>query len=169
LLAFGEAPGAGGWWAAAYVVVALVIAAFVLRALRGRIGLRSASVAALVAVVPLLIIILRPTALRGYQWILFRVGRPDLGVYDYRRDVTASTAIGSYYGPLGLLLLAAALVATWLVARRALPRVTLILLWSVPVFALLLSLTLGYNAVVGRYFMFPVALAHAVTCAFLRA
>jgi hypothetical protein len=161
LLAFGEAPGAGGWWAAAYVAVALVVLALLVLVSRGRI-------AALVAVTPLIILLLAPTALRGYQWILFHLGREDLGVYDYQRDVTASSAIGSYYGPLGLLLLAAAVAAPWLVARRAMPRVALVLVWSVPVFALLLSLTLGYNSTVGRYFMFPVALAAACTGFFVR-
>jgi hypothetical protein len=169
LLNFAEVPGAAGWWAAAYVVAAAALAASIVRELRGRREARgNASLAAVVAVTPLVVLVLGPIALRGYQWIFFHSGEPGLGLFDNQRGVTGASAAGSYYGPLGALLVASVAAAPLLVKRRALPRVALLFALAPVVFALVLAVTLGYDSLLGRYFMFPMVLAAACAGAFLR-
>jgi hypothetical protein len=161
LLNFGEAPGAAGWWAAAYVAAAAAVAAIVVRELRRRRENRSgAAFALLVAVVPLLVLVLGPVALRGYQWIFFHLDERKVGLYDNRRGVTGASAAGSYYGPLGALLLVSVAAARGRLA---------VLFAAAPLgLALILAITLGYDSLLGRYFMFPVALAAAAGAAFVR-
>ena len=166
LIDFAEVPGAAGWWAAAYGMAAGLATVV---ALRRR---RSATIVstALVALAPLAILVLGPLAKRGYQWVFFHLGRPDLGSIDQDRGVVGASALASYYGPLGLLLVLAALGVPFFAARLGVrpPRVALACALAPFVAAVVIGATVGYDEFLGRYFMFPVALAAATGGAFLQ-
>ena len=60
---------------------------------------------------PLAMLGLAPLSQTGYQWLFFHVGRPDLGVLDQDRGFVGASALASFFGPLGLLLLIVAAIA----------------------------------------------------------
>ncbi len=167
LLDFAEVPAAGAW-TVSFVLAAIAAAGLTLWE-RGhaRESARQAGVAALVALTPVAILFGGPVAKKGYQWIFFHIGRPDLGIIDQDRGFVGVSALASFYGPLGLLLLVSAAGIPFLPSRRWLPRVAVLCAATPAGFALLLVITIGYNHD-GRYFMFPVALAAASAAAFFR-
>jgi hypothetical protein len=165
LISFAEAPGASGGWAAAYVFAAVVVAALVF-ALRPRTRVDPPA-AALIAIAPLGVLVLAWLAKRGFQWFFFHVGRPDLGVMDQDRSATGASALGSYYGPLGALLLVAAVYVIVAVAQRRLPLVVGALAVAPFVFIATVAIAFSYSSFWGRLYVFPVALASAASAALL--
>ena len=150
LLNFLDAPGAGGWWAVAYVVAAALA---VVLARRGAAGL--------VALSPLAVLVLGPAGQRAFQWLFFHTGRPDLGLLDNDRKITGASALGSYYGPLGLVLVGS--VAAVLVprVRRRLPPLGVALAAAPLLFLVVVAVAVSYSSFWGRLFVFPVALSAA--------
>jgi hypothetical protein len=166
LIDFAEAPGAAGWWALGYVFAASAAAAF---ALWERPHARwPAALAGFVALMPLALLVSEPIAKRGYQWVFFHLGRPDLGQFDQSRGVTGASEFASYFGPLGLLLLASVVVVPIAVARRYLPRVAVVFSAAPLLFAVVLAVSVTYEPWWGRFFAFPVALASAAAGLVLR-
>ncbi len=153
---FLELPGAGGWWLAAYALAAAVVAGLALRERRG-----AAAVAALVALSPIGVLAAERLSRRTYEWLFFHLGRPDLGTIDQERGVTGATALGSFYGPLGLFLVLSVVALVALVARRRLPRPGWGLLVAPLLFVAIVAVLFSYSSFWGRLFIFPVALAAA--------
>lgn len=163
LVDFAEVPGAGGWWAAVYVVAAGAAAAFAFaeaRRFRSR-ALCAATCAAVVALLPLVILVAAPPLKRAYQWVFFHAGRPDLGVLDQDRGYVGASALASFYGPLGPLLVLSVAVVVILAARRRLPVLAAAFAAAPLIFLLTIAITLVYSPYWGRLFVFPVALAVA--------
>lgn len=169
LVDFAEAPGAAGWWAACYAVSAGLAAALALREARRSSAVRLGTVCAvgLAGLAPLAVIGLGSFANRGYRWLFFHLGRPDLGILDLERNVTGASPFVSFFGPIGLFLVASILAVPFLVARRGLPRVAVVFAGSPIVFAVALAAAVAYEPWWGRFFVFAVALAAAVAGAFV--
>jgi hypothetical protein len=124
---------------------------------------RTSAVAAAIVAAPLLI------------WVIAtQVGRPSLeSLYDalgapqaYLGEGTASASptaasdTGSWFGPVGLLLVVGtAITAVVLSRRRELPRTALIAAMAPPLWLLLVAVSLTYHPWQGRFFIFPVALS----------
>jgi hypothetical protein len=121
--------------------------------------------AALIALCPFLVIAFGPLAKRGYQYILYHLGRPDLGILDSTRDIYFADPVSAYYGPLGLALLLGVFVL--IRKRRDVPRVAIALAAAPLLLVLITSLTLGYSEWSGRFFLFAMALAVASFALFL--
>jgi hypothetical protein len=113
--------------------------------------------AGLLSVVPFLVIALGPTVKRGYQYVLFHLGRADLGVLDYGRGVYGATPMSSFYGPLGLVLLL--LVFALIAWRRRIGGVAIALAATPLLLVVEVALFVGYGDLNGRLFAFGVALA----------
>lgn len=169
LIDFAEAPGAGGWWGATYVGAAVAAATFVWFERRHGHGRAVASsIAAFVGMMPLVVIALAPVLKRGYQWIFFHVGRPDLGLIDQDRGVTGASALASFYGPLGLLLLGSVAVLLVRDVRRRVSCGVRALSAAPVVFLLIAAIALSASPYWGRLFAFPIALAAAGAGVLLR-
>jgi hypothetical protein len=164
LIDFGEVPGAAGWWFAGYVVAAVAIAVL-LFVNRDRWNRAAILASALIALIPFLVIAFGPLAKRGYQYILYHAGRPDLGILDSTRDMYFADPVSAYYGPLGLALLFGVFVL--IRKRRDVPRVAIALAAAPLLLVLITSLTLGYSEWSGRFFLFAMALAVASFALFL--
>jgi len=160
LVDFVEAPGAGGWWVLAYLGSAVVAAAWAWRVRRGAVA---STWTAAVALVPLVVVGVAPLAKRGYQWIFFHLGRPELGTLDQDRGSVGASALASFYGPLGVLLVLAGLALPFAASKLGVrvPRALYVCGVAPVVGVVLVGATVGYDAFLGRYFMFPVALAAA--------
>jgi hypothetical protein len=73
---------------------------------------------------------------------------------------TSASDTGSWFGPLGLLLVAGvAVTAVLLVRRRLLDRTALVAAFAPLAWTLIVALTLTYHPWQGRFFLFPVALS----------
>ena len=151
LIGFAEVPGAQGWWLGCYVISALAALILLLRARPARNALLAG---AAVLAAPFLIVLLQPVASRAYEYVLFHLGYPALGVLDHGRGRFAATPMQSYYGPLGVVILCTVL---WL--RR--PRVAVVLAAAPLLFALELGLTVGFGPLNGRFFAGTMAVALA--------
>lgn len=169
LLDFVEVPGATGWWAALYAAGIVAAVAFLWsEASSSRKVATKAIAAAAIALSPLAILALGPVSKRGYQWVFFHLGRPDLGILDQDRGFGGASALASFYGPLGVLLLAAGTTSAFVLGRRALRPLAIVFGAAPVVFAAVLAFTLGYDPYLGRFFMFPMALAAASAGIFVR-
>jgi hypothetical protein len=159
---FAETPGAGGKWVLLYLAVAALTAAVAVRERRFVLG-------GLLALSPLVLVELDPKAQKGYQWLWFHLGRGDLGVIDQDRGFVGASALASFFGPLGvLLLLAGTGVAVAVLIRRAsIPGLHAFLLAAPLLFAITLAVALIYDPYHGRFFIFPVALATAACARFM--
>ena len=151
--------GAGGADLFLYVAAAVVVTVIV-----GRRGLDRWSVLAVAAVASPLVL-----------WTLTtQVGRPALlalsdalgtpQAYLARgapaSSPTSASDTGSWFGPLGLLLVAGvAVTAVLLVRRRLLDRTALVAAFAPLAWTLIVALTLTYHPWQGRFFLFPVALS----------
>jgi hypothetical protein len=165
LLDFAEAPGARGWWAAAYVVSGLMVATWLV--FRRRVISQPAlKRAALVGIAPFVAIAAAPALAHGYRVVLFHLGRPGLGILGYGRSVVTAHPATSYYGPLGLVLLLAPVVI--LTAGGTVRAVVLALAAAPLLFLMVLTLALGYGDLNGRFFAFAIALSTASLAPFLR-
>lgn len=145
-----EVSGAVGADRYLYVLVGLglVVAALVVRS-------RSLGLAGvLVAAVPLLLPARRALD-EGYEKFFWKLGHHDLAGLDNgtNRETIASTAY-TWYGPIGLLLSAAALVLVIReVRRRALPPLALVLAVAPVVSLATMALVLSWSGVYGRLIM----------------
>lgn len=169
LIDFAEVPGAVGWWTASYVVAAVIAAGFAIACHRRTSnGARAGTIASIVALTPLAVLLLAPTATRGYQWVWFHLGQPDLGIIDQDRGFVGASALASFFGPLGPLLLLSIAAVPLLIARTRLPRVALPLASAPLIYAVTMAAPGAYDPYLGRFFMFPVGLATAVAAATFR-
>jgi hypothetical protein len=164
LINFLEIPGAAGWWFAGYVVAALALAALLVRNRRSW-SRTSVVAAAALGLIPLVAISLGPLANRGYGYLLFHLGRPELGILDYRRDVYLADLMSTYYGPLGLAVLASLVVL--LRRRHLVPRVAIALAAAPLLLVFGIVFVVGYSGTSGRFFLFAVALAVAAAALLL--
>jgi hypothetical protein len=164
LIDFGELPGAAGWWFACYVAVALALAALLLSN-RDRQPRTQVIAAALLGLIPFFVMALGPLAKRAYQYLLFHLGRPDLGVLDYGRDLYGADPMSTYYGPVGLAVLLSVFVLVRM--RRVIPRVAIVLAAAPLLLVLGIAIFVGYSETSGRFFVFAVALGTAASALFL--
>jgi len=159
-----ELPGAAGhdrWlYAVTAVVLFLALAAVVWRR-RGRGAVAVGAIAAAVAVLPVFVPTLRRYLDQAYLDLWRAVGRDDLAVSP-GRDITLSTSNGTWYGPLGLMLLVGGIVlAAIAVRRRWIPRLGLLLALAPVYWIAMLAALLFYQDAAGRFLIAPVALAGA--------
>jgi hypothetical protein len=164
LINFSEIPGARGWWIVCYLVAGLPLAVWFVRKLPiptawALIG------TALLAATPFLVAALVPTITRGYRFVFFHLGRPDLGILDYGRSVFASSPMISYYGPIGVAFLIAPIVV--FLRRRKVDRALVVTSAAPILFLVLLTPTIGFGPLNGRYFVFAIALTAASFSIFL--
>jgi hypothetical protein len=132
-----------------------------LRRRSARTALGTATVAALVAALPVLTPDVRRYLDEAYLELWRAVGRDDLAV-TVGRDITRSASNVTWYGPLGALLLAAGIVGTIVAARRgAIPWLGALLAWAPVYWLAAMSALLFYQDAAGRFLMAPVALAGA--------
>jgi len=157
----------------AYVVAAVVLAAglvaasLVTRRPAWRVGLAAGAL----ALVPLLV------APAGYGlWRVFAKAHDVVGgrnealpAGEWPPQTTASESL-SWFGPLGLVLVAGAAIASLVFyRRRALPALALVLAGAPLASLVLFSLTIEYDIWQGRFFVYPVALSAALWGLALRA
>ena len=153
-----ELPGAVGWDALLYVLVAVAVAIVGLALARPSFALAAAVLIAL----PLAALILEPALHRVHWrgWELLgedRVAHLGAGV-----EATRASNATSWFGPLGLAL---AIVAFVLVVRavrgRTLPPVAVVLVSAPALLVVGTSIAIGYHVGNGRYLMAGVALSAA--------
>jgi hypothetical protein len=154
-----ELPGAEGLDRYLYVLAGAALLAVGIAARR-----RSVAWAGVVVAAVPLVLALRWTADEIYTRGWFRLGREDLSQYD-PGDFSGTIAATGYtwYGPVGLVLVVAALVLVWRhVRRRELPRVALALA-SAPILALVgMAIVFAWNGAYGRLLLPAVVLSAAV-------
>jgi hypothetical protein len=156
-------PGAVGVDILLYAVAAAVLlAAGLVAARRGRSSALPAVVACALALTPFLLVPLESVLLRGYQKVWHTLGRDDLGGLDPGRDLTRAGVMFSWYGPLSLLL---ALLAATLAVRRwrrgELPPAILVLAAAPIAWILALAVAVTYFEWNGRFTMGGFALSAA--------
>jgi dolichyl-phosphate-mannose-protein mannosyltransferase len=155
--------------AALTLVVGLTIAAH-----GGLASRKSALLAGTLVAVPLLLLVIsdelgRPGLVRLYA----ALGEPK--GYLANGDATASSPAtasdtGSWFGPVGFLLVIGVATTVALFARRrSISRVALVLALAPFLWYVLVALTLTYNPWLGRFFVYPVALSAALWGLALRA
>ena len=167
-----DVSGAEGSDVGLYLVAAVAVAAAL--ALTGSASWRRAALAGALVASPLLILVLseevgRPALLSLYDLL----GEPK-GYLAEGDAVTSSPATasdtGSWFGPVGLLLVSAVgLAAVLLVRRRALPIVALVPAVAPFAWLCLVSLSITYHPWQGRFFIYPVALSATLWGLVLRA
>jgi hypothetical protein len=158
----------------AYAVAAVVLAAGLVAAslaTRRRLALRLGLAAGAMALVPLLV------APVGYGlWRVFAKAHDVVGgrnealpAGEWPPQTTAGESL-SWFGPLGLVLVAGATIASVvLFRRRAVPPLALVLAGAPLAWLVLFSLTIEYDIWQGRFFVYPVALSAALWGLVLRA
>jgi hypothetical protein len=164
LINFAEVPGAAGWWIACYVAAALVLGVLLLRQ-RNRWPRASIVAGASLVLIPFLVVALAPLAKRGYQYVLFHLGQPDLGVLDAGRDVYGADPMSSYYGPVGLAVLVSVFALVRL--RHVVPRVAIAFAAAPLLLVVGVAIFVGYSQTSGRFYVFALALAVAGSAVFL--
>jgi hypothetical protein len=159
---FAETPGAGGRWVLLYLVFAAITAVVAVRGRRFMVG-------GLVALSPLVLVELDPKVQKGYQWLWFHLGHGELGVIDQDRGFVGASALASFFGPLGLLLLVAGVgtAAVAVIRRTGVPPLHAFLLATPLLLAITLAIAIVYDPYHGRFFIFPVALATAAAAQFI--
>lgn len=151
LIGFLEVPGAAGWWLLAYALSAALVAGMLIRTRTRGVVLLACG---LIVAAPFLVVLLQPPASRAYEFALFHLGHPALGLLDHGRGRFAATPMSTYYGPLGLVILATVI---WL--RR--PLIGVALAAAPLLFAIALGPTVGFGPLNGRFFAGTMALALA--------
>jgi hypothetical protein len=152
-----EVSGAGGADRWLYPLVGVVLVGAALVARRRDLGIAGA----LVAAVPLLLPF-RHALDEGYKRLFWKLGRRELTrLGNGDRDTIASTAY-TWYGPVGLLLSAAALALVIReVRRRSLPPVAVALALAPLVALATMAVALAWNGVYGRLIMGGVVIGAA--------
>ncbi len=160
-----ELPGAVGRDRWLYLVVGLVLLVVLVAALRARSTagrLAFAAAAAVVVSIPVLVPDLRRHLDQAYVDLWRAVGRDDLAVSP-GRDITLSASNVTWYGPLGLMLLAGGIVLAAIAVRRGwAPRLALLLALTPVYWIAMLAALLFYQDAAGRFLMAPMALAGAI-------
>jgi hypothetical protein len=153
-----ELPGAEGLDRDLYVLAGAALVAVAVGLRRRHVGLAGV----LVAAVPL-VLVLRWAADELYTRGWYKLGREDLSRYD-PGDFSGTIAATGYtwYGPVGLVLVVAAVVLVWrAVRRRTLPRVALALATAPLVTLALMALVFAWNGAYGRLLLPAVVLSAA--------
>jgi hypothetical protein len=162
---FIEVPGASGrdrWLYAVAALIVLIVASILFARSRRTAALVSGGVAAAVALVPLALPAIEHTLIRGFFKFWVVAGRRDLANIDPGREITKSASNFSWFGPLGSVLLIAAAVLTILAVRRGrLDRLAVACCLAPAYWCVAFSVSLFYHDWIGRYFVFPFALAAA--------
>jgi hypothetical protein len=150
---------------AAMLTAGLIVASFLAHRLR----IRAALLAGALAVVPLAIPSVSYLVWRGYSKLHSVLSAPDDPLAgEWPPQTTASEGF-SWFGPLGLLLVMGVGIATViLVRRRSLPVLALLLAAAPLAWLVLVSVSIGYDAWQGRFFVFPVALSASLWGILLR-
>ena len=168
---FLELPGGAGddrWLYAVAAGTILVAFAAVGAAQHSRRTIVVGAVAAIVALSPVVMPDVRRYADQAYRELWDAVGRDDLAL-EVGRDVTRSASNVTWYGPLGVLLVVAGVVAVVVaVRRRTLPFVAVVFALSPVYWVVALSVALFYQDAAGRFLMAPMALAGATWGLFVR-
>ena len=161
---FVDAPGASGRDLLVFPLVAFGLAVVI--AVRGRARPRRALPVAGVVVAIGLAPVLLPTAATQLERVHVKVwtlaGRDDLAYVDIGRSITRSASNTTWYGPLGSLLLVAAVgVVVVAVRRRRVDRIAVLFALAPAYWLVAYAALLAYQTAAGRFFMAPMALAAA--------
>ncbi len=158
-----ELPGARSGGGYTYVVVGLLLVAFLVAT-----AVRSGQMTRAAALVAGGLVVL-PLAVAPASYVVWRVvaklddvlGTPDGRVpVDGWESQTVASEVLSWFGALGLLLVAGVgIVALVLVRRRTLPNLAAVLAVAPLVWLALISATIAYDPWQGRFFVYPVALS----------
>jgi hypothetical protein len=162
---FIEVPGASGrdrWLYAIAALVVLAVAGTSFVRTRRTAALVAGGLAAVVALIPLSLPSIEHTLIRGYFKFWVVAGRHDLANIDPGRDITKSASNYSWFGPLGSILFVTAAVLTILaVHRRRLDRVAVVCCLAPAYWCVAFAVSFFYQDWIGRFFVFPFALAAA--------
>ena len=140
------------------LAVGLVIAA----RRRSRGAAIAAVVAAAVVAVPVAFVTLHERLLDGFQRFWLDAGEPDLAFLGADREAVPPSPFVSWYGPLGVLIvLAAVVLAVREVRRSALRKAALLFALAPVLYLVVITVGLGYTPFHGRYLMPAVALGAA--------
>jgi hypothetical protein len=148
-----------------YLVAALVVLAVGLviamrRSSRG--AAIAAVVAAAVVAAPVAFVTLHERLLDGFQRFWLDAGEPDLAFLGADREAVPPSPFVSWYGPLGVLIVIAAVVlAVRDVRRGALRKAALLFALAPVLYLVVITIGLGYTPFHGRYLMPAVALGAA--------
>jgi hypothetical protein len=157
-----ELPGAVGRDRLLYAIAAALVLAVGLATARSLGGRRSAIVAAMLTLLPFLVLPARDGLLRIHQKAWFELGRPDIGNLDPGRAGTKAGTLFTWYGPVGALLaIAVGIVVVRRVRRGALPPVTVMLVLAPLVWIAGVAVAVTYFEWNGRFVMGGFALAAA--------
>jgi hypothetical protein len=148
-----------------YLVAALVVLAVGL-AIAMRRSSRGAAIAAVVAAaavaVPVAFVTLHERLLDGFQRFWLDAGEPDLAFLGADRESVPPSPFVSWYGPLAVLIvLAAVVLAVRDVRRGALRKAALLFALAPVLYLVVITIGLGYTPFHGRYLMPAVALGAA--------
>ena len=148
-----------------YLVAALIVLAVGL-SLAARRRSRAAAIAAVVAAavvtVPVAFVTLHERLLDGFQRFWLDRGEPDLAFLGADREAVPPSPFVSWYGPLGVLVvLAAVVLAVREVRRGALRKAALLFALAPVLYLVVITVGLGYTPFHGRYLMPAVALGAA--------
>lgn len=165
-----DASGMVGNDAFLYTVPAAILFVAGLLALRRRDasqGVRYAGAALVVLCLPLAVGLLGVLALRSYEKLWVELGRPDLAfpapTPDFWTTRTVADATASWYGALGVVLPAMAVLLAWKVGPQAGQRALRVGVAAAPFIALaLLGLLLVWDQYRGRFFVYPMAMSASV-------
>jgi 4-amino-4-deoxy-L-arabinose transferase-like glycosyltransferase len=145
---------------ASLIVLAVATAIFVRR--RRRDLVTTAALAAVLALVPIVLLPIEHRLIRGYFKTWDLLGRRDLADLDSGRDMTRSASNFSWFGPLGSVLFVGAGVAVVFAIRRGrLDRRALACVLAPVYWLVAYSVVFYYQDWVGRFFILPMALAAA--------
>jgi hypothetical protein len=155
--------GADRWlYAVAAVVVLLVAAVLAFRRGRARTTIAAGAIAAVLTLVPLVLVPLAHGLIRAYFKAWIELGRRDLADLDSGRDITKAASNFSWFGPLGSVLFVCAGVLAILAVRRGrLDRMAALCVLAPIYWLVAFSVLFFYQDWVGRFFVFPIALAAA--------
>ena len=155
-----------------YLVAAVIVLAVGL-VLAARKKSRSAAIAGVVAAaivaVPVAFVTLHRELLDGFQRFWLEAGEPDLAFLGADREALPPSPFVSWYGPLGaLIVLAAIMLAVREVRRGALRKAGLLFALAPVLYLGVITVGLGYTQFHGRYLMPAVALGAATWGLMLR-
>jgi hypothetical protein len=157
-----ELPGAAGRDRLLYVAAAAVVLCvglLVVRTRRGRLGV---VLAAVLTLLPLLVLPVRDGLVRVHQKAWFELGRSDLGDLDPGRSGTKAGTLFTWYGPIGaLVVLAAGVLVIRRVRRGALPAGAVVLALAPFLWVAGVAVAVTYFEWNGRFAMGGFALAAA--------
>jgi hypothetical protein len=157
-----ELPGAVGRDRLFFPIAAVVVLAVGLAVARTRRGRRTAVLAAVLTLVPLLVLPARDVLLHAHQKAWYELGHADLGDLDPGRNGTKAGTLFTWYGPVGaLLVLGIGALVIVRVRRRSLPPVAVVLAAAPVLWVAGIAVAVTYFEWNGRFAMGGFALAAA--------